>query len=536
MQNGTLQHPSFEIPSSPQYRRSSRPGFSTAAVVGAFLFLLIGIAGVLTAVQLSQTTVDNRSQAALEFSTFSLVPTKTQLKPNEAISVAVRVRPNGNPITAVVIPITFDPAKITVSDLTVISSALPTTLQAPSIDANTGKASFIAGVSKIVNEQNVGVPLTAETTIATFTVTSKTTTGQTQLSFDTDKLKAAAVGSEGNVAQSDNPVTLTIATAEASCNQTCTLDSECTNSQYDFTCHSGNCRLRSNPTSPSCSAQTECQATPSQPGNGAEISRDTPLVWSACAQAVAYEVTVTGQDVNWVSTPLSNKQVTVPAEITLVPGRTYTWKVRACLNADCSSAGAWSDTRTFVLAQPPQNTNSPKLKLDFELQGLSKAGVSLPVDLTIVYKKPGSTTDTKVTRTVDFTSISTGRMTTAAAIDLTEISLTASETVTDAVVYARTPTSLVTKVGMVNLQGGVTSTLSGTKFLPVGDFVRDGNNANVIKINDIALPLRYYTDLSVPVTDTIREFDINYDGKLSLLDIAIVISNFQQLEYRGENP
>ena len=505
--------------------------------VGALVITLVAVAGILTSIQLSRTSQDTRSQASTGITTLSLESTVTQLNPGSSASVSVKIAPGGNVITAVALPITFDSNVFTVSNLAVVPTILPTILKVAAIDPATGRATVTAGTSKMEGDVNVGSAISANSTIASFTVTAKNQVGASTLSFDSATLQAAAVGSKENVAQAGTPLSLTVVAPQAVCNQTCTDNTQCSNTAGNLSCHQGNCRLTTNPSSVTCEAQTACATNIQQPAAGATVNRNAQLTWNSCSQAQAYQALVTGQDVNWQSGALSTASTTLPSTVALVEGRTYTWKARGCLDATCTTAGDWSPDSTFVLATTTTPPTTPKIQLEFMLQGLSRAGVTLPVDITVAYTPAGATTPVRVEKTVSFNSGADGKLTTPAPIELSEISIAAGQSLTGVNVFVRTPVSLVSKIGTVTLTGDTTTSVSSTTPVIVGDFLRTGdNNANVIRMADIIVPLQKYTSLSITVNDEVRPYDLNYDGSFNNFDIAIVITNFRKLEYRGDTP
>lgn len=77
---------------------------------------------------------------------------------------------------------------------------------------------------------------------------------------------------------------------------------------------------------------------------------------------------------------------------------------------------------------------------------------------------------------------------------------------------------------------GNTTFLVNSKFL-CGDF----NSDNALDINDISDFLVIFKKLSNPVNDDNRQFDINNDRVVDVVDIAYVLSNYVQLKVHGDS-
>ena len=97
-------------------------------------------------------------------------------------------------------------------------------------------------------------------------------------------------------------------------------------------------------------------------------------------------------------------------------------------------------------------------------------------------------------------------------------------------VYIKDPAHLQKKFASITLaQGTNTRDFSQTNLL-AGDF----NNDNAITIADVGSLLQQFTQLSVPVTDQNRIFDVNSDDAISIADIAIVLGNYTALSVPGD--
>lgn len=184
---------------------------------------------------------------------------------------------------------------------------------------------------------------------------------------------------------------------------------------------------------------------------------------------------------------------------------------------------------------PPGPTEVMSLNANFKLQGLTKAGVTMPATITVRYTPTGATAPVSKTFTQSATSTASGTLA-VRAFPLEGVDIGTADTL-EADVFIKVPTSLAQNAGTVTLVKNEGATLNSTVVLPVGDFKRDlDNEANIIKLNDLALAITEFKQLENPVNDDNREFDVDYNGIFNLQDLAIVMTNFDQLEYPGETP
>ena len=190
-------------------------------------------------------------------------------------------------------------------------------------------------------------------------------------------------------------------------------------------------------------------------------------------------------------------------------------------------------TPTPAPTPPPTTPEATKLTPSFYIQGLSKAAVTIN-DVAVTLRYKGSDNNWVVkSYSVPFTSRADGLL--ATTINISDmVSLPAGQSLAGVEVYVKAPTSLRGKLGTVTIVGGASNIIANDGDLIVGDFVRNGNEANKIKLNDIAKALTAFKDLENPVTDSNREFDVDYNGTFNLQDIAFVLQNYDSLEYPGE--
>ncbi len=185
-------------------------------------------------------------------------------------------------------------------------------------------------------------------------------------------------------------------------------------------------------------------------------------------------------------------------------------------------------------ATPPV---SAYIKATFKLQGLHKADVAIPTDFVLKYTIPGQTTPKTIASSQTITSGADGVLTS----DIISLSEPAFATIADATlpnveVYAKTSYSLTKKIATLAVVLGQTKTFESTVELPVGDFNQEGTQKNVFNILDISKMQGAYLELTNQLTDANRPFDVNYDGVYDLLDLSLVIGNFQRLELPGDQP
>lgn len=178
-------------------------------------------------------------------------------------------------------------------------------------------------------------------------------------------------------------------------------------------------------------------------------------------------------------------------------------------------------------ASPSTNPSGNSLHFGFQLQGLSKAGISQEIEVTL---HASGSAEQKIKHT--FTTDAYGVLQSDQnGVDIPS-NINPGQLVT---VYAKAPWSLRKRVGEVVVSAGQNHAPEQwlSEKLLVGDFVATPRD-NVINLQDVASVLAVYTELSVnPNADT-QKFDVNYDNKIDLLDVALVLSNYTALEVVGE--
>lgn len=176
-------------------------------------------------------------------------------------------------------------------------------------------------------------------------------------------------------------------------------------------------------------------------------------------------------------------------------------------------------------SSPPISSNV--LHFGFQLQGLTKPEVSVPVEITMIASGSAAI---KASHT--FVSDSNGILRTEPTGMAVPTQFSPGRLVT---VYAQTATSLRKKIGEFIVQYGENTAPDNwsANMLLIGDYV-DTPRENSINLQDIASVLSIYTALSTPVTAQTQHFDVNYDGVINLLDISLPLSNYTALEVVGE--
>lgn len=466
------------------------------------LMVLIIAAGLLTTVQLAQQNQDVRSQAATsDHVQFDFSTTAVGFMPNEEGTVDVVANTNGLSMSAAVLVFKFDPTYVTITAIKP-AAIFSQVLEPAFIDNAHGVAAITLGAKPgaLVNGQAVsiaGITIKANSTPTTYT----------RLDFDSTKTQATAISYDSNVAVTGSQLSMSI--APSSCTPTITFPTE------------------------------NDQIFPDQPR----------LTYTGCTGVSFYQLGISGGSIQWTGQP--TQQATLfSSGLTFEKNTQYTMTLQACADPDCTQS-LGQTSRTFyyqektpaatatpvATAEPtatPAQTEHPSLDLTFRLQGLEKAGVTIPTVISVAYTD--GTTPTVHSYQADFQSKADGTLGTSAPLKFGDINLPTSGSISDVVIYAKTTTSLEKRLGTVTLSTDATNHLYSTVELPVGDFERSDGEVNVIKLNDIAKALTEFKTLDNPVTDDNYEYDVDYNDTYNLQDLSIVLLNFNKLEYPGDSP
>lgn len=105
-------------------------------------------------------------------------------------------------------------------------------------------------------------------------------------------------------------------------------------------------------------------------------------------------------------------------------------------------------------------------------------------------------------------------------------------------VFVKTSYTLMKKLGEITIVAGTNTAPDGWKNSPliVGDLENTGAQANIISIADVAKMLSIYTQLTTPATAQTSQYDVNFDGRIDIADVALVLSNFTALQVTGDVP
>jgi len=196
---------------------------------------------------------------------------------------------------------------------------------------------------------------------------------------------------------------------------------------------------------------------------------------------------------------------------------------------------------------PPTDTQAQTtISFPFVLQGLNKVAVSKQIKVWFEpianELEPGGANPKKVELETEFVSQNGGWLEPKNPINLTNL-VTQNPYRQRYQVFVKAPVSLRKKVGVVDIQPGnwqikimKNSYSSNWPFEPVliGDFSQVESSANKIDILDITALKEKFTDLEVALNANNALFDVNHNGKVDILDIGLVMSNWQELFIAGD--
>lgn len=182
-------------------------------------------------------------------------------------------------------------------------------------------------------------------------------------------------------------------------------------------------------------------------------------------------------------------------------------------------------------------TSTPKLQFTAQLQGLTIAEIpmksTLELETVQFMDDRADIVPTTYRYDVELRSSDYGLLKPL----LGPVELGSIPTKTTYTVFLKTSWSLRRNIGQITLGEGYNE-LPPTfdrRLLLVGDFVTlPQQEFNVLNILDVADMLKVYSKLVTPVDPQISKYDVNFDQKIDILDIALVLSNYTQLEIRGD--
>lgn len=111
--------------------------------------------------------------------------------------------------------------------------------------------------------------------------------------------------------------------------------------QETIDCPSGSC-------SNGACAPGICIPSLTAPANNARITNTDPVIkWTQCTGAPYSQINITGTGVDKTITTAANTRSYTLSGLGFQTNNTYTWKMRSCVDANCSTAGDWSTPNTF---------------------------------------------------------------------------------------------------------------------------------------------------------------------------------------------
>lgn len=532
------------------------------------LSMIILMAGVFTSLQLTQQNQDVRSDAAAGPVVFNVGIDSERLASNQEKTVPIVVNTNGLSLSAAVIALKINPAVVTITKMEA-GDKLSVVLQQAVIDQTAGTVKITLGAPPNQAFSGTG-------TVAMLTIKGKDVTGLSKIEFDGAQLQAAALNNQANVGQPGTiggvsvgnvpageisisaptcgtnykvgaPITFTGTTTAGTMTQSMLFISKPTPDGKDLVnfinggCPAGEpqgnaetkmfCRVVTGTTSPvtftytptdqqkgkfialmnsidtthgvQCSGNPKCSFSTDSPYNKYAPGSCNAFVDCSLKDVVAFEVVSADN----CPAPPTAPPTTPPTAPPTAPPTT-----------------------------PPGPVASGSAQVSFKLQGLKKADINIPTEFILKFKMPGETAYQTANFSQTIKSGAEGRLI-SAPIALNNVNLVAIGGSLDGVeIYAKTAYSLNKKLGTVKLLANQTVELSTTIELMVGDFNQQGSEKNLFNILDISQMQGAYLALTNALTDTNRQFDVNYDGTYDILDLSLVIGNFQKLELPGDLP
>jgi len=190
---------------------------------------------------------------------------------------------------------------------------------------------------------------------------------------------------------------------------------------------------------------------------------------------------------------------------------------------------------------PSISGNVNTLSLAFRLQGLTRPNqelegiVYLQNNSSILDGEQSDSLSIEYELPAKFKSGQNGIITPIENIRLSDIPIAPGGTRYD--IFVKTPVSLRKKLGTLVLKPGTNA--APTEWaqiqLKTGDFWQSPRAEwNVLNLRDLSQILNVYTQLQIATTATNKQFDVNFDGFIDIMDVAIVLSNYTQLEVRGD--
>lgn len=443
-----------------------------AQIAGALSLLLL-IAGLLTAQQLAQNSQDISSmaqQAPAPVMDLTIQPPTKTVAINQEETFKVQINTNGKYVSAAHLILNYDPAFLTISKGNYVA---PFTNILHDIDPQAGKTITAVGAT-------AGNSFLGKGDVLSFVIKTKDKKGTTKVTLLGSEAAAITIGT--NQAKIAGDLTLTIGDAAPA-----------------------------TPSGTICWNRTDGTNWPNG-CKGIPADSQNPVV---CTTAIV---------------PLTAEEKT--------------------------AYNAWKQAGSVVPAAcQPATVTDPTLNLGFRVQGVTKGGVTKTAEVGIRYKKKNSTEIVKKFYTQNFTSTEATSSATAVAglfkstpitltgVNLDEVDKTGSANPTFGTgieVFVKTPTSLRKKLGEITYENNVQRRLTGqfvadTSKLVIGDFNRSEGQLNVLRSLDLGRLLdQFVTDVSVPVTEQNKDYDIDNNGVINSFDTSLILSNLKDVSVPGD--
>lgn len=481
----------------PQRKRFSLPKIPVVAQISGLLsFLLLG-AGLLTANQLSQTSQDLSSQAANQGAKFDWESSTATMGFNQEkiFNVVLTVDPNIKASAAVVRVRTANHDLVEIQDIKPITAAFPIVLKDFFLEIDNAPTKVWATALGADPTK----PLAGTHKIVTVKVKSKAKAGTAQVDI-TSNSEVAVLGKNTNANREDyKPLQITI-------------------------------------------SETGATPTPS-PTQSPTPSPTTGVCWNKV---------ITEQGTNRLIWPNACKgdkpNPDMACAAVIVPLQ----------ESEITAYRAWQAAGSKVpegCGTTPTPSASPILNVGFRIQGVNKAGVTVPAEITLRYKKKNSNEIIKKVYNITYTSsvpsiaeigppgtfMPVSTPVTDINFDEVDAIPNTNSTTPGVEIFVKTPTTLRKKLGIVRFgtmpPGYITAIFKGNdQVLMVGDFDRAAGQENKFRLSDITKMANQYLDVTNAITDKNKEFDVNYDGVFNFTDYTIVYNNYKQILLEGDTP
>lgn len=190
-------------------------------------------------------------------------------------------------------------------------------------------------------------------------------------------------------------------------------------------------------------------------------------------------------------------------------------------------------------SQPP--TVTPKLSVKFQIQGVLTSGVTETGELALRYPDQQDFSKKVVKRHPNTTFVSgENGIFTSEFVTLADMP---HPIIGEIEVFVKTPVSLRRKLGVIGSGRFDPTTGEQTadfnrEVLFVGDFDRStiggATQENFFRVTDVSAMLSQFKRASNPVTEQNKEYDLDKNNVINILDVSIILSNFTRASIEGE--